>query len=151
MRRLDVVINHGLRGVIDPYTQAVESEDGDFVWWDEAENEIDAAVARVCTLWRSSLDGPTKAATTDSAEMAELATRTRNAVVIAGRRVAGPSDSDRTALATAVFELKERLGAYKTQAARFTEATDPFVREAYEKGVKAVEEAIEVVERMAKR
>lgn len=100
MKRLDVVINHGLRGVIDPYTQAVESEDGDFVWWDEAENELDKL---------------------------------------------RPSASDRTALATAVIELKERLGALR---AAYAPGTEAYLAQSFKDYIAAVEAAIEVVERL---
>jgi hypothetical protein len=59
-----------------------------------------------------------------------------------------PSDSDRTALATAVFELKERRGNYVALLARCTPATDAFSTTAYQEGIAAVDAAIAVVERM---
>lgn len=61
------------------------------------------------------------------------------------------SDSDRTALATAVRELKERRGTYETQLRRFqASGSDPAVIETWERAVAQVEEAIQAVERMAK-
>lgn len=104
MKRLDPAVKYGNVG--DAYVVMEEAEDGDLVWWDEAENEMDKL---------------------------------------------RPTESDRTALATAAFELKERLGTYRAFLARCTPATDEFVVTAYKDGIAACEAAIEVVERMAKR
>jgi hypothetical protein len=60
-------------------------------------------------------------------------------------------DADRTALATAVRELKERRGTYETQLRRFqASGSDPAVIETWERAVTQVEEAIAVCERLAK-
>jgi hypothetical protein len=67
------------------------------------------------------------------------------------------SDSDRTALSTAAFELRERRSAYETRLKRAEllhgeqfDGIDPFVTESYRDSVKACDEAAAVCERLAK-
>jgi hypothetical protein len=62
-----------------------------------------------------------------------------------------PTPSDRTALSTAAFELKERRANYAAMLKGFEHAgADPFVIESYRDSVKACDAAIECVERLAK-
>jgi hypothetical protein len=63
-------------------------------------------------------------------------------------RAADLTDADRTALATAVRELKERRGTYVAQSLRFTSETAPEVREVWARAVADVDASIEACERL---
>jgi hypothetical protein len=61
------------------------------------------------------------------------------------------NDADRSALSTAAFELKERRSSYAAMLKGFEHAgADPFVIESYRDSVKACDEAVAVLERLAK-
>jgi hypothetical protein len=75
----------------------------------------------------------------------------RARALIAESRAADLTDADRTALATAVRELKERRGTYETQLRRLqASGSDPAFIETWERAVARVNEAIEACERIGR-
>jgi hypothetical protein len=67
------------------------------------------------------------------------------------RRAADLTAADRAALSTAAFELKKIRSSYAGMLNGFERAgSDPFVIESYRDSVKACDEAVECVERLAK-
>ena len=128
---------------------------------------IELAEARVCTLWRSALDGPARADASDSAEMADLVRRTRN--VIGALRLAEESrikavaarsqleatiartrlsDEDRKALRKAVSHVEWARRGFSADRSRHMTLGNGAMADHYTEEMAKCDQAVAVLDRL---